>query len=145
MSFFLLIYTTRKRYAIATLLHYGWQVESVAQKHMLPDSPDQVLTVDDTDNVRCESVNPDLIRPNDGQDNLKRVTTAEEMEASVATYTARPISSVTSDDDDNDDNGDMDVDDGDNAAPDSYALWDEPGELAMYGTGEDAFGMYLPG
>lgn len=86
---------------------------------MLPDSPDQVLTVDDTDSVRCESVDPDSIRLNDGRDNLKRVNTAEEMEASVATYKARPISSMTSDDDDNDYG---EIDDGDNAAPDSYAL-----------------------
>lgn len=74
---------------------------------------------------------------------MKRVITAEEMEASVATYTARPISSMTSNDND-DDYVDTDIDDGDNAAPDSYALWDKPGELPMCGTKEDAFGMYRP-
>lgn len=78
-------------------------MQSVAQKHVIQNSPDEVFSVLDVDEVECQSINPDIIWLNDGRDNLARIQTAAEYEASTTEFTTRPISSQNKSDDEEED------------------------------------------
>lgn len=71
---------------------YSLQVESVAQKHMIDNSPDEVYSIYDEQNVKCESLDPETIKLNDGKDNLERIKAALSDETQQELLDNEPIS-----------------------------------------------------
>ncbi|XP_027842325.2 otolith matrix protein OMM-64-like [Aphis gossypii] len=66
---------------IIELLKKHEKVHSVAQKHVLENSQDQVVNIIDEDKVYFESIDPSTIVLNDGWNNLERITAFEAAEA----------------------------------------------------------------
>ncbi|XP_060865887.1 uncharacterized protein LOC132941750 [Metopolophium dirhodum] len=69
---------------IIELLKKHDKVHSVAQKHVLENSKDEVINIINEDNVRFESLDPNTIVLNDGWNNLKRIADFEAAEAAIA-------------------------------------------------------------
>ncbi|CAI6366062.1 unnamed protein product [Macrosiphum euphorbiae] len=69
---------------IIELLKKHEKVHSVAQKHVLENSQDEVTNIINEDNVRFESVDPNTIVLNDGWNNLERIAAFEAAEAAIA-------------------------------------------------------------
>lgn len=66
---------------IIELLKKHEKVHSVAQKHVLENSQEQVVNIIDEDKVFFESLDPSTILLNDGWNNLERITAFEAAEA----------------------------------------------------------------
>ncbi|NP_001156250.1 uncharacterized protein LOC100166851 precursor [Acyrthosiphon pisum] len=66
---------------IIELLKKHEKVHSVAQKHVLENSQDEVTNIINEDNVHFESLDPDTIVLNDGWNNLERIAAFEAAEA----------------------------------------------------------------
>lgn len=76
---------------------------------MIQNSPDEVFSVLDVDEAECQSIDPEKIWLNDGKNNLARIQTAAEYEASTTEFTTRPISSQNKSDDDEEDEEDEEL------------------------------------
>lgn len=61
----------------------------MAQKHVIQNSPDEVFSIYDENDVIRESVDPNTIKLNDGSENLRRIQTAG---ATQTLHNTRPIS-----------------------------------------------------
>lgn len=94
----------------------------MAQKHVIQNSPDEVFSVLDAEEIKCTIIDPATILLNDGRGNLDRILSSADIGAKEGVDTARPISSQNASDsddddefsyDDEDDVGDVDFDDDD--------------------------------
>lgn len=71
---------------------YSVQIHSVAQKHVIDNSPDLIYDIIYTDKVECQKLDPNTIVLNDGSENLIRVQIGDTAETDSTSKYSRPIS-----------------------------------------------------